>query len=123
MSIPSDYTDIIFDLLQATKDSRVNWQNENHTIVVRLPKTRVKLWSGTDEETNLPFVSFALTDVSGRNLDSWAVDEGDPDFDTMHTLYSLSRRIAFGIPERLKDLRYLLATSSTIGEEEEDIPF
>lgn len=123
MPIPSDYLDIVFDLLKATKDSRVNWQNENHTIVVRLPKTRVKLWSGTDEETNLPFVSFALTDVSGRSLDSWAVDEGDTDFDTMHTLYSLSRRIAFGIPERLKDLRSLLATSSTIGEEEEDIPF
>lgn len=123
MPIPSDYLDIVFDLLKATKDSRVNWQNENHTIVVRLPKTRVKLWSGTDEETNLPFVSFALTDVSGRSLDSWAVDEGDTDFDTMHTLYSLSRRIAFGIPERLKDLRSLLATNSTIGEEEEDIPF
>jgi hypothetical protein len=129
MSIPSEYRDIIFGLLSATNDSRVNWYIDRHDVQVKLQDTIIKLWSGTDEQTDVPFVSFALSDFKGKLVDTWFLDEGNDDYEHVFRLYTEARRKALGIPQKLENLRAQLKSGGTIGlpptiaPEDDDIPF
>lgn len=115
MSIPSDYRDIIQGLLSATAESRVNWYIDRHDVQVRLQDVIVKLWSGTDEQTDRPFVSFALSDLKGKIIDTWFLDDGTEDYNIVFKLNSDARRKALGIPQKLDNLRAQLMEGGMIG--------
>ncbi|MCV9921894.1 hypothetical protein OIU19_24295 [Pseudomonas sp. BT-42-2] len=129
MSIPSEYRDIVFGLLTATNESRVNWYIDRHDVQVKLQDTIVKLWSGTDEQTEVPFVSFALSDLKGKLIDTWFLDEGNDEYDHVFRLYTEARRKALGIPQKLEKLRAQLKSGGTIGAspinapEDDEVPF
>ncbi|WP_339561021.1 hypothetical protein [Pseudomonas sp. EA_65y_Pfl1_P113] len=115
MSIPSDYREIIHGLLSATAESRVNWYIDRHDVQVRLQDVIIKLWSGTDEQTDLPFVSFALSDLKGKIIDNWFLDQGTEDYNIVFKLNSDARRKALGIPQKLDNLRAQLTGGGMIG--------
>ncbi|APO80195.1 hypothetical protein BL240_01275 [Pseudomonas putida] len=128
--MPSEYREIVLGLVEATNESRVNWYIDRHDVQVRLQDAVVKLWSGTDEQTDVPFVSFALTDLKGKMIDTWFLDQGAKDYDHVFKLYSDARRKALGIPQKLESLRAQLNGNGMIGaspgsfpEDDDEIPF
>jgi len=129
MSIPNEYRDIVSDLLIATNESRVNWYIDRHDVQVKLQDAIVKLWSGTDEQTEVPFVSFALSDLKGKLIDTWFLDQGDNEYDHVFRLYTEAKRKALGIPQKLEKLRAQLKSGGIIGaspvnkSEDDEIPF
>ncbi|TYC60720.1 hypothetical protein ETQ85_04800 [Zoogloea oleivorans] len=120
MPIPKDYKDIVTALFEKTNAGRVNWKNSRFGIEVKVDKSKFKLWSGTDENTDEAFVAFALNDLNGSTMDSWYVDEGDADYDQMTLLFSAAKRYANGVPQRLSELKNVILKLDFLGESEDD---
>ncbi len=120
MTIPNDYKDIVTTLLEKTNNGRVHWKKGRFGIEVQVDKSGFKLWSGTDEHTDEAFVGFALTDMKGATMDSWYVDASDSDFDSMNLLFAAAKRYAYGIPQRLTELKEAMSNQEYLGSPEED---
>lgn len=119
MSIPNEYLDICEMLIEATNDGRVNWIEKSGTFVVRLPDYYFEIWSGSDDQ-NEEFVAIGLKDPSERGLlDNWYLNEGDPHFDKLQTLWRAARRHAYRLPEKLEALRRLLRSGEKVGLEDD----
>jgi len=121
MPIPNDYAEIINTLLSATDSGRANWSSTEYGFIISVLESRFSIWSGTDEETGVGFVSFALTDSKGRNLDTWYVDANEDEYDLMRRLYAGAKRQALGISKILSSIKDALSKGGTIGED--DAPF
>lgn len=116
MSIPSDYADIVQMLLAKTDSGNVHWRKEKFDISVAIDGSRFSLWAGNDENSEEPFVAFALQDENGTTLDSWYVEENEGSaYAVMHRLYIAAKRQAHGVPSKLKQLRDKLAAAKEVG--------
>jgi hypothetical protein len=122
MPIPKDYLDIVVKLLDATREGRARWYAGHSGPIITVAGSQFATWAGTDEETEVPFVSFALQSPKGEMLDSWYVDAGDAHYELMSQLYQGALRQARGIPNRLESVKKALETNKVIGEEK-DVPF
>jgi hypothetical protein len=112
--------------VQGTVEGRVRWRASRFGAAVLVSGSQFEIWSGTDEETDKPVVSFALQESKSKPLDTGFVDRGDEHYEYMHDLFSRARRQALGIPERLAAIRDALNSSTVIGEEpgkDDDVPF
>ncbi len=126
MPIPEDYKEIIKDLSQATAEGRVLWRDTKYGIEIKVSNSKFELWSGEDEDTGIPFISFALSDLFGRRLDGWYVEKGEAEFEFMHLFFSNAKRKASGIDERLTSIKEVIKASKIIGDttsDEDEIPF
>ncbi|MEW6348558.1 MAG: hypothetical protein AB1646_05815 [Thermodesulfobacteriota bacterium] len=114
MPIADEYRDICEMLLKATEEGRVSWTEEaTATFAVRLPELRFEIWAGKEE---LEFVAVGIRDAEGsKSIDNWYLEEGDPDFKFLKTLWSEAKRHARRIPQALERLRSLLRTGDRIG--------
>lgn len=116
MAIPSDYKDILDDLSKATAEGRVRWAATKFDVEVSVSGSKFTLWSGKDVTTKRNFVAFALSDHNGKTLDTWQVDECNPEYDFMRDLYAGARRKAMEIPQRLASIREEFSKSGMIGD-------
>lgn len=127
MPIPSDYKKIIQQLNVKSNNGQALWFRDRHSYsLVVDDKTTMTVWAGSDMNTDEQFVSFGLYDNKGTVLDTWAVDDSDEDFEVMHQLVTSARRIAHGIPDRLKAIESALASSGVVGQSQDfddEIPF
>lgn len=123
MPIPSDYKEIIENLFVATDSGRARWESTKFGFEISVLESRFMIWSGVDEENGVAFVSFALTDERGKNLDTWYVDESDGDYELMHRLFSGAKRQALGISKILENLKSAIKSGEVIGGAKDDIPF
>lgn len=121
MPIPNDYTDIVRKLAETTDQGRVIWSEVTFGYEVAILKSRLRIYSGTDEDDR-GFVSVTLNDANGKNIDNWYVDQGEQDFDFMYRLVAAAKRYAHGIPDRLSAIKTALESSKMIGGDD-DIPF
>jgi hypothetical protein len=116
MSIPADYRDIVVALLDKTDQGAVHWRQDKFDIGVSFEGSKFSLWAGHDDNTEEPFVAFALQDDKGATLDSWYVEEHDgTDYTMVHRLYQSAKRHAAGVPEKLRALREKIAAAKEIG--------
>lgn len=98
MPLPNDYRDIVSSLTQRTEQGLLTWANDNNQIAVVLENAKFALWSGSDERTDEPYIAFGLYDIANKKfLDSWYVDESDPDYFIVQRLHQSARRYANGI--------------------------
>ena len=123
MPIPSEYQEIISSLLSATNDGRAKWGKAKFGFEISVLESRFVIWSGTDEENDQGFVSFALSDDKGRTLDTWYVDESEAEYDQMQRLFAGAKRNAFGISKILASIQSAIQSGGTIGESDDDISF
>lgn len=126
MAIPNDYKDIVETLYSATDEGRVKWSQARFGFEVAVQGSRFQIWSGTDEENGQAFVAFALTDEKGKTLDSWYVDESEPEYEWMHKLFYGAKRQALGISKILAGLKEVFDKGGVIGDEGpsgDNIPF
>lgn len=117
MPIPNDYQEIIKEIADATRENRLNWtvdkKNISQSISTDINGTIFKLWSGVDGETNIDFVSLAISDqTTGAPLDNWYVDYGDKDYSKMQEIYSSALRQARGISQRLSSILDVMRKSN-----------
>lgn len=117
MPIPSTYREFVKEIANATAANRLNWKDESNNISNSLSMdingTTFKIWSGTDGETNEPFVSMAMSDqATGTSLDNWFVDYGDQDYYLMQEIYSSAARQARGISQRLSSILDVIRQTS-----------
>lgn len=123
MPIPSDYKEIIDTLLSATENGRAKWGKVKFGFEISVLESKFLIWSGTDEESNQEFVSFALTDDNGKTLDTWYVDGLEGDYDKMHRLFAGAKRQALGISKILAKIQTAIQSGGTIGESDNELPF
>lgn len=116
MEIPDEYQEIIEGLSKATDDERIRWTLEQFGLEFEVAGFKLVLDIGNDFERKVAYVTFALTEKSGKMLDIWRVDEGCPEYDFLYGLYLRARRKALGIPQRLERIRDELRKSNIIGE-------
>lgn len=116
MAIPNEYIEIVKLLVEKTKEGQVNWRSDRFSIYVFFEGARFIMWAGNDENTDEPFVAFALGDKKGATLDSWFVEGREvSDYSIMFELYKSAKRYAAGVPDTLKKLREGLTSSNAIG--------
>ena len=116
MPIPRDYLEIIDDLIAKTQKGRAGWQSAPFGVELNVQKDmKIGMWGGKDENTDEPFVSVALQDAQGKNIDNWYVDGSDADFARMNLFFSDAKRHALGVPQRLIKLRELIRSADFIG--------
>lgn len=115
MPIPTDYRDIVAMLAAKTAEGNVHWRKDRYDLSVVLENAKFSIWAGNDEQSELPFVSFALHDTNGSTIDSWYVEEGESDYSKMHQLYMSAKRHAAGVPDKLREIKNLLASTREIG--------
>jgi hypothetical protein len=134
MPIPKEYREIIKDLKSASDEGRVNWSTDRFNVSVQISESIIEIWGGEDSETERPFVSCSLKNAGFRSrdnaLDTWFVEEGDPDYLLLFELYMNAKRQGLGIPGKLLEISKALKSSKKIGvkkgdpdKSEEDIPF
>lgn len=130
MPIPKDYVEIINMLYQATNEGRVLWKSERYGVSVKIDKLMLELWAGTDEETDVRFVTCALhSDMSKSRsaADTWAVDAEDEHYQYMLELFNSAKRQGLGIPKMLDSIKLSLAEGKVIGEstsvDKDELPF
>lgn len=123
MPIPSDYQNIVDNLLSATEAGRAKWGRTKFGFDISILESKFIIWSGTDEESDQGFVSFALADDAGKNLDTWYVDETDSDYDKMQRLCNGAKRQALGIAKLLSSLQVAIQSGEIIGKSDDDLPF
>lgn len=126
MPIPNDYRELIITISEATDKGRVKWSSSSYGYDVRLNDSILTTWDGINEDSERGFVSFAIKDTSGRILDSWYVDEGEPDYDLMRSFWGSVKRQALGIGSLLKSIKSAIDSGKIIGEDSKDddiVPF
>lgn len=101
MPIPTDYTKIIDALTANTEAGRLEWKDDSFGYESSINDSRFTTWSGTDQETEVPFVAFALMDEKRNILDSWFVEPEDDDYETMRLFHAMAKRHGLRIPARL----------------------
>lgn len=115
MPMPNDYRDIIKALSLKTEEGNVEWRKDKYTVSVTVDHTKFALWAGNDENSDVPFVAFGMYGPQGNVLDSWYVDESDPDYAETIALYRSANRHAQGVPARLKELAGRISELKVIG--------
>jgi hypothetical protein len=116
MPIPNEYREVVNLLSDKTDDGLVHWRSEKFDVSVVFEGSRFALWAGNDENSEEPFVAFALQDLSGTTLDSWYVEGHEGiDYTRMHNFYKSAKRHALGLPDKLRKLRESLASAKEIG--------
>jgi hypothetical protein len=111
MPIPKDYQKIVETLSIKTSNGQVNWQESQIGVELTINGSKFSIWAGTDEETELAFVSLSLKDESGRHIDNWFVDYGDKDFKLMNDFYLEAKRYASGVSDRLAKIQEIIGNS------------
>lgn len=115
MPIPNDYKEIIKALTGKTEEGNVGWRKDKYTISVTVDNTKIALWAGNDENSDVPFVAFGLYGPHGAVMDTWYIDESDGDYAQVFQLYQSAHRHAQGVPARLKQLAGLISELKFIG--------
>lgn len=130
MPIPKDYVDIINMLKTATDEGRVLWHPTRFGASVRVDKLTLELWAGTDEDTDIGFVTCALHNEASKSrsaADTWFVDANDEHYPYMMEFFNSAKRQGLGIPKILESLKLSLAEGKVIGEstkpDNDDLPF
>lgn len=116
MPIPNEYTEIINTLFTASKEGRVKWTSTGIVMEVILSGSHLNIWAGTDQENGQGFVSVSLTNMEGKSLDTWYVDEDDSDFSYMQSVYGAAKRQALGIPNILASIQAAISGATIIGD-------
>lgn len=118
MPIPNDYSGIIRALAVKTSEGNVIWRHEKFgTLDVAFGGSVFSIWAGTDEDSDAPFVGFSLKEEGSRStMDNWYVSEPDEDLDEMQLLYKAAKRIADGVPSKLKELERLMVAAPVVGK-------
>lgn len=105
MPIPNDYRQIVNLLYQKTEEGVLQWFETSSTVVVNIDEVLLSIWTGVDEETDEPFMAFAMNNKGEHKpIDSWYLDQSDDDFDLSANLYRSAKRNAKGVPTLLKKL-------------------
>jgi hypothetical protein len=104
MPIPNEYREIIRALTEKTEQGDLSWTNDSLHISVKIDLSKFSLWAGTDERSDEAFVAFGLFNNVNKVIDSWFVDESDPDYMEVHRLFKAAQRQANGVPTLLKTL-------------------
>jgi hypothetical protein len=104
MPIPNDYRDIVSVLAEKTEQGALSWVDDTLFVTVEVDKSKFRLWTGVDELTEESFVAFGLYDKNSKVVDSWYLDESEPDYQSVHRLYRAAKRHAAGVPDLLKSL-------------------
>lgn len=125
MPIPTDYIEIVENLLSATTSGRAKWIRTRFGYQISILESQFKIWSGTDEDNGRGFVSFELADDRGNSLDTWYVDDSEAHYDQMMQLFSGAKRQALGIPKILSSLKEAVKKGGIIGDSGglDDAPF
>lgn len=108
MPIPVDYEDIIQSLTTNTEAGHLNWTSNVFGYKAEIANSQFSTWAGNDEETDVPFVAFALNDLSGNTLDTWFIEPYDDDYERMRIFHALAKRHALQIPDRLAKIKTAL---------------
>lgn len=117
MPMPPDYRELVDLLSEKTEQGMVHWNSDRFDVSVVFEGSRFAVWAGTDENSEEPFVAFALQDLKGATLDSWYVEEHEgADYTRMHNFFKSAKRHALGLPDKLKQLRESLAKASEVGK-------
>jgi hypothetical protein len=104
MPIPDDYNTVLSALAEKTQEGVLEWKEGSYDLSVTVDSSKFSLWAGTDEQTDEPFVAFALKNQAGKAIDSWYVDQSDQDYYDVLDLYRLAKRHANGVPSLLQNL-------------------
>ncbi|MES2756909.1 MAG: hypothetical protein V4693_06015 [Pseudomonadota bacterium] len=112
MPIPNDYRSIVAALIEKTQKSELDWFLDSLHTSVKVDESKFSIWSGNDERNDEPFVAFGLSNAKQafggqfmtKMIDSWYVDETDPDYASVYELYRAAQRYANGVPTLLMHL-------------------
>lgn len=110
MPIPNDYREIIKVLTEKTEQGDLSWRDDTLHISVNVDLSKFSLWSGADERSDEPFVAFGLFNNGNKLIDSWFVDQSDPDYMAVFRLFKSAQRHANGVPSLLRGLADRIST-------------
>jgi hypothetical protein len=135
MPIPDSYKPLVLSLSGQTQKGKVNWKStpDDKAFVVYFKEFAFTLrwdWDRNEGET----VYAAILNAEGREIDSLAVQDGDPDFPVLSNLHAAARRKALRIDDALSTIMAELKTDLQVGEDppppaatnnepDDDLPF
>lgn len=130
--IPDVYNEIMENLYSKTLQGSVEWTGTVNAreFLVYFEKFALSIRDGVYSDTTDGFVIVTLKNEQGKNLDSFAIDEGDPWYRKALDLHAAARRKANKVDDALKLIATELASGGVVGkkptteeDEEEDVPF
>ena len=133
--VPEEYADLIDEMLRKTHDGTIQWKEtlNQREFLVYFDDFTVSARGGSDDEEN-SYITLTLKDTKGKNLDSFTIGDGDPDYVKLADLYNTARRRALNIDGAIKAIMKELRTKKKIGDrkpvptsidgdDEEEVPF
>lgn len=117
MPIPSQYSDMVSDMVTATEEGRVNWLEGARAseFFVAFATSTLAVWAGEDRHSMAEFVAFGIRDKNGNMGESFYIEEGSTDFDKLERLYDLARRTARHVDQAVAEINSALRTKGSIG--------
>lgn len=124
------YDQLLSDLLEASREGRVMWKESprSSTFSVSLNVNSItiaqKIYTGQYED-HVDYL-LAISDSSGKTLDSVLYEHDNPNYSNASELFSLALRKARRIDETLDEISKQIAEGGEIGNSgfnEDDIPF
>lgn len=103
MAIPDDYKEILETLTTATQKRQLMWRTNVLGVELAVAESRLTLWKG--RLRGRPYVTFSLSDLEGKALDAWCVEEDEAEYDSMLAFFLAAERQAFNVPQRLETIR------------------
>ena len=115
--IPKAYLEIINMLVARTSREEVDWKptsNEN-IFIVNFPGFSLSMSYGKILISQLHIVDFIIRDSEGMKVDSFRVEEGEPDWEKALGLYSKARKQALKIDKAIAVISDELKKAKKVG--------
>jgi hypothetical protein len=140
MSIPALYSNVIQGLLQKSQENSVVWNTttDSNTFIVYFNKFSLSIRQNYNNDFNNNYHETRITvdlinNDDGDKIDGFMLEDGDDDWSTISTLYTLARRSALSIDTAIKEMLTEINKNGVIGKKKEnpssndgfadDIPF
>lgn len=103
-----DIEDLLDVVLTATTSGALRWEEENRSsFFARLPKHRLDVWSGTDDDDGTRWVSVQLREPGpdGQVLDATTADQFSPRYDRLMRMFQIARRSALEVDAVISSIK------------------